>query len=281
MDAEEHFATLASVWDEQAEAMDSSMGEHSAAARRALRAAPGERVADLGCGPGLSAVALGSEVGPDGWIAAVDIVPEMVAAAQRRLSAAGVHGVAVAADVATGDLITVAGQGKPFDAAHSRFGLMFFEDPNRAFTNIFRAIRPGGRLAASVWQHLTNNEWMTVTTATAMQVLGVDRPPLPEPGRPGPFSLADRDATSALLAGAGFVDVEIDPVEAPFVFGGDGTASAARVLGAGPLGAAFLAADQTRRRDVIAAVVDALDRYRGPAGFEVPAASWCISARRP
>ena len=44
MDAEQHFATLASVWDDQAEALDASMGEHGSAARTALAAAPGERI---------------------------------------------------------------------------------------------------------------------------------------------------------------------------------------------------------------------------------------------
>jgi len=261
--------------------METSMGVHASAARRALRAAPGERIVDLGCGPGTSAVALGSEVGPDGWVAAVDIVPQMVEAASRRLAAAGVHGTAVVADAGVADLVAVAGQGQPFDAVHSRFGLMFFEHPNAAFANIFAALRPGGRLAASVWQHLADNPWITMTTATAMQVLGVDRPPLPEPGQPGPFSLADRQAVAAMFTGAGFVDVRFESVEAPFLLPGDGTAAAARVLSAGPLGAAFLAADESRRRDVITAVVDALQHHRGAAGFEVPAASWCITAGRP
>jgi len=281
MDAEEHFATLASVWDTQAEAMDASMGEHAWAASAALRTAPGERIVDLGCGAGLSAVALGNEAGPDGWVAAVDVVPEMVAAAQRRLSVADVHGTAVTADAATADLVAVAGQGRPFDAAHSRFGLMFFDDPKRAFVNIFRALRPGGRLAATVWRHLLENPWMMLTTATAMQVLGVDRAPLPEPGGPGPFSLADPDATAALLTGAGFVGVDTRPVDAPFIFEGDGTGAAVRVLSAGPLGAAFLAADENRRREVVGAIVDALENHRGAAGFAVPAASWCITASRP
>jgi ubiquinone/menaquinone biosynthesis C-methylase UbiE len=281
MDSEQHFIALASVWDEQAEAMDASMGAHARAAREALAATAGERVVDLGCGAGLSAVALGAEVGPDGWIAAVDIVSQMAEATARRMASAGVHGMAMAADVATADLVEVVGQGRAFDAAHSRFGLMFFADPNPAFANIFRSLRPGGRLAASVWQQLTRNPWMMLTTATAMQVLGVDRPPLPEPGQPGPFSLADRDATAALLTGAGFVDVDIRSIEAPFVFEDDGTAAAARVLSAGPLGAAFLGADETRRNDVVAAVVNAVERHRGANGFEVPAASWCITARRP
>lgn len=281
MEAEHHFATLAEVWDRQAEALDASMGAHGTAARRALSARPGERVLDLGCGPGLSAVALGAAVGPQGWVAAVDVVPQMADAAQRRLSEAEVHGVAVAADVATADLVAVAGEGQLFDAAHSRFGLMFFPDPKAAFANIFRALRPGGRLAASVWQHLDRNPWMMLTTATAMQILGIERPPLPGPGTPGPFSLADPEATAALLTGAGFTDVTIDSVEAPFIFEGDGTAAAERILGAGPMGGVFLAADESRRREVIAGVVAALEHHRGPEGYELPAASWCITAVRP
>ncbi len=281
MDAEDHFAALAEVWDRQAEALDSAMGRHGSAARHALAAGPGERVIDIGCGPGISAVALGAEIGPDGWVAAVDVVAEMTAAAGRRLCAAAVNGVAVTADAGTADLVAVAGGAESFDAAHSRFGLMFFPNPNAAFANIFRALRPGGRLAASVWQHLDRNPWMMLTTATATQVLGMERPPLPDPGGPGPFSLADPDSTAALFAEAGFVDVYLESVQAPFLFEGDGAAAAERVLSAGPLGGVFLAADAGRRREVIAAVVEALEHHRGPAGIEVPAASWCLTAVRP
>lgn len=280
MDAERHFSALAAVWDGHAEAMDAAMGRHGSAALHALAARPGERIVDVGCGPGVSAVALGASVGSRGWVAAVDIVPEMAAAAGRRLSAAGVNGTAVAADAQTADLVGLAGAGSSFDAVHSRFGLMFFAHPATAFSNIFGSIRSGGRLAASVWQHVDSNPWMTVTTATATRILGIDRPPLPEPGSPGPFSLADRDATAALLSAAGFVDVVIEPVDAPFVFEGDGTAAAERVLSAGPLGGAFLAAVHNRRREVIDGVVAALEDHRGPAGLEIPAGSWCITASR-
>lgn len=280
MDAEE-FATLAGVWDDQAEALDAAMGRHGIAARGALDAHPGERIIDLGCGPGLSAVALGTGVGPQGWVAAVDVAPGMVAAAERRLLAAGSPGVAVMADVASADLVAVAGGGELFDAAHSRFGLMFFPEPAVAFANIFRALRPGGRLAGSVWQHLDRNPWMMLTTATAMPMLGVERPPFSVPAGPGPFSLADPETTAELLTGAGFTDVDIRGVEAPFVFEGDGMTAVERILGAGPLGRAFEAADESRRRDVVAAVLTAFQNYRGVGGYELPAASWCLTARRP
>lgn len=281
MDAGDHFGKLAEVWDSQADSMDASMGRHGSAARVALKACPGERIIDIGCGPGVSAVALAAEVAPDGWVAAVDVVPQMAAAADRRLSAAGLPGAGVTADAAVADLVAVAGDGTPFDAAHSRFGLMFFTDPKAAFANIFRALQPGGRLAASVWQHLDRNPWMMLTTATATQILGMDRAPLPESGAPGPFSLADPAVIEKLLTDAGFTDVRVESVEAPFLFAGDGTEATERILSAGPLGPAFLAADEGRRREVIAGVVAALEHHRGEAGFEVPAASWCITARRP
>ncbi|KAA0111933.1 hypothetical protein [Mycolicibacterium sp. P1-5] len=124
------------------------------------------------------------------------------------------------------------------------------------------------------------NLWMVLTTATAMPILGGDRPPLPEPGRPGPFSMADPDATTALLTGAGFIDVDIRPVAAPFLFEDDGRAAVERVLSVGPLGPAFLSADAARRREAVDGVVAALDQYRSPTGYLVPAASWCLTARR-
>ncbi len=281
MHAAEHFGRLAAVWDEQAEAMDAAMGRHGSAARIALGAKPGERIIDIGCGPGISAVALAAEVAPDGWVSAVDIVGQMAAAAQRRLSAAGLPGAGVTADAASADLVAVAGGGREFDAVHSRFGLMFFAEPASALANICRAVRPGGRLAASVWQQLDRNPWMALTTATAAQILGVERPPQPESRGPGPFSMADPDLTEGLLAEAGFTDVRLESVEAPFILAGDGAAAAQRIVSAGPLGADFLAAGDDRRAEVIAGVLAALSDHRGEAGVEVPAASWCITAVRP
>ena len=59
------------------------------------------------------------------------------------------------------------------------------------------------------------------------------------------------------------------------------TSDPEQILSAGPLGPAFLAADEARRADVVAGVLAAMAKHRGPSGFELPAASWCITARRP
>jgi ubiquinone/menaquinone biosynthesis C-methylase UbiE len=65
-----------------------------------------------------------------------------------------------------------------FDVAISRHGSMFFGQPVAAFSNIARAIRPGGRLVLLTWQPLLRNEWFVAfTTALAA------RRDLPSPRR--------------------------------------------------------------------------------------------------
>ena len=205
-------------------------------------------------------------MGTDGFVAAVDLSSAMAEATGRRLADAGVSGEAIAADAQTDDLVAAAGDGRPFDAAHSRFGVMFFSDPPAAFTNIARCLRSGGRFAASVWKDLSANDWMAVPTITAIGPLGVEELPLPEPGAPGPFSLADPVATTELLTAAGFADVAVDPVDAPFVVGRDVRTGIVQMLRAGPLSDAYDAAAEDVRSGAVDAVEAALEPYRAGRG---------------
>jgi SAM-dependent methyltransferase len=97
-----------------------------------------------------------------------------------------------------------------FDAVFSRFGVMFFADPPAAFRHIHSLVKPGGRMAFACWQDLFSNEWMLVPGAAVITVTG-HFPELPEPGAPGPFSLADAEHVRSLLGDAGFSDVSVTP----------------------------------------------------------------------
>ncbi len=156
----------------------------------------------------------------------------MAEAAQRRLSAAGVHGCGGDRRCGHRRSGRLAGGGEPFDAAHSRFGLMFFPDPKSAFANIFRALRPGGRLVGVGVAAPDRNPWMMLTTATAMQVLGIERSPLPhrepEPGGPGPFSWPTPTPPRHCSPRPDSPTSTSNPSRRPFVFEGDGTAAAER-----------------------------------------------------
>jgi len=250
----EYWDAMASTWRELDDRLERTAGPPGRMAMDRLDPRPGERVLDLGCGTGPTTVELAGRVGPNGRVVGVDIADGMLEAARRRAAAGGVANASfVQADVEVHDL----GAGA-YDAAFSRFGVMFYADPVAAFANVRRALVPGGRLGFACWQHVAANEWMMVP---GMAVLSVtDTPPVvPEPGRPGPFSLCDADRVRSILGAAGFGSVDVtahnDEVTADE---GDIADFATTALRVGAAREALEGADDATRQKAHDAVVDAL-----------------------
>lgn len=245
-------------------------------AMETLAAQPGERVLDIGSGPGTTAIELARRVAPGGEVVGVDIAEGMVAGASRRAADEGVANVRfVAADVERSPL------GTGYDAAFSRFGIMFFPDPVAAFANIAGALRPGGRLAGAVWGPLGDNPWMFVPTLAAAPVLGAELA-LPGPGEPGPFSLAEPERITTLLSDAGFHDVTIAPVTSTrLIEEARGRDSVGAMLEVGPMGDAYAGASEDTRAAAVDAVVAAIEAFRVDGGWSLPGHALVIGARRP
>jgi SAM-dependent methyltransferase len=266
----------AAAWERRADALSAFSDGYGIPAMDALRAEGGEVVLDIGCGPGTTAIELAARVMPDGRVVGVDISPAMVAAATRRAARAGVGNARfVAVDAETGDL------GEHFDAAYSRFGVMFFAHPAAAFANIHRALRSGGRFACVVWGPLTDNPWMFVPTLAAAHVLEADLT-IPGPSEPGPFSLADDGRVASLLHSAGFVDVTVDVVtDSRFIFASTANDDVCTLLEVGPLGEAFGAADADTRQAAVDSVLGAIEPYRDGDGWRLPGSALKVTARKP
>lgn len=275
-EGQEFWDRRAAAWERRADEISAFSDTYGGAAMEALAPQPGERVLDVGCGPGVTTADLARQVGPDGTATGVDISEGMVGAAQRRAEAAGVANASfLVADAATADL------GGPFDAVFSRFGVMFFGDPAAAFSNIVGALRPGGRLAWAVWGPLQDNPWMFVPSLAAAAPLQAELT-LPEPGAPGPFSLSDADQVQSLLTAAGLEDVAVTPVDgARVITAANADEDLAMVLEVGPFGEAYDAADEAARRAAIDAVVAAMEPYRDGDGWRLPGRSLTVTGRRP
>jgi SAM-dependent methyltransferase len=155
-----------------------------------------------------------------------------------------------------------------FDAAFSRFGVMFFNDPVAAFTNIRGSLKPSGRLVFACWRPLNQNPWMALSFL----------PPIApfDPMAPGPFAFADAGRVESILASAGFGSVKVSPFDAA-IGGANLEQTLQLALNVGPLGAA-LRENPERSETVANAVRDLLSKYATPNGVLMPAAVWIVSA---
>lgn len=196
---------VAPSWAESQARIGQISGPFGDAALDALRLRVGERVLDIGCGSGDTTRALADALHPSGAAVGVDLSPVMIEIAR----ASVFHG---GATFQVADLESERPEGAPFDAAYSRFGVMFFEDPVAAFTNIRGLLHPGGRLAFCCWQEVAHNDWMAVAAAAVAEATG-EPPRRGDPGAPGPFALADPARIEEVLGAAGFSLVRIEPVE--------------------------------------------------------------------
>lgn len=262
----------ADAWARHADGMEEFAGQFGAPAMDALDPRSGQHVADVGCGPGITTVELGRRVQPGGTATGVDVSVRMIESARARAATAGLENVRYeVSDPGTGPIGS-------FDGIYSRFGVMFFDDPAAAFTNLARSLRPGGRFAAAVWAELDANPWMFVPTMFAAGPLDASLV-LPGPGEPGPFSLADPEETMTLLDACGFCDVDVVRHERAWTFDRDAADdSIARMLSVGAVGEAWASADDDRRRTAIEAVRAACDDYRDEDGWRLPATALVVSA---
>ncbi len=91
-----------------------------------------------------------------------------------------------------------------FDSVSCRFGFMFFPDMALAAKEMTRVLKPGGRIAAAVWNVPEKNFWVTAIMSTINKNMELPSPP---PGSPGMFRCAKDGLISGLFAQAGLKNV--------------------------------------------------------------------------
>jgi SAM-dependent methyltransferase len=265
--------TVAPGWREHADFIDKRAAGVTERMLALTMPQPGERVLELACGPGGTAMAAAPLVAPDGWVVASDVASEMTAIAAARAAERGLNNV----DARVLDLEAIDEPDASFDVALCRDGIMLVPDPARAAGEIHRVLRPGGRASIVVWGPRERNPWLTSVFRAAGVQLGIELPP---PGMPGPFSLEDRDGFGEILAGAGFEDVVIEEHDVPLRARSAKEWSTRVVALAGPLAAILAGLPQEARDALHERLREEASPYETPRGLEFPGLALIASARR-
>jgi SAM-dependent methyltransferase len=253
---------------------DEINAEFGARVAAVLAPQPGDRVLDVGCGNGALGLAIAPLVAPVGVVLGLDISGPMIEAAAQRAHAARLsNAIFEHADAQTYRL-----EGAAFDAVVSRFGVMFFDDPDAAFANLGRSLRRGGRTVFTCWQDVLANEWLMVPAGAALA--HVPMPDLGEAGEPGPFSLAEPDRVRSILTGAGFADVQVEDLRCPMRMGSTVNDTVSFMQSTEMAAALMADASDELAAAAWAAVREALAPYAGPAGVVLQGAAWLVTATR-
>ena len=187
----EMWAAVADAWEQHADFVEArgASSRGTCSPRRSRSRA--SDVLELAAGAGDVSLAIAPLVAP-GEVVVSDVAAEMAAIAARRAEARGLANVSPPAF----GIEAIDSDDATFDVVLCREGLMFAADPALAVREISRVLRPGGRAAVAVWGPKAENPWLGIVFDAVSAQLGR---PVPPPGMPEPFALADAARLEQLL----------------------------------------------------------------------------------
>jgi SAM-dependent methyltransferase len=232
---------------------------------------------DVGCGGGSQSLLLAERLGAGASVLGVDISGPMLDVARSKLETPGTNRAAV--QFLQADASEYAFEANSFDLLFSRFGVMFFDDPVAAFTNIRQSMREDGRLAFCCWQAVKENPWVYLTVQAALEHFPAPEPQ--EPDAPGPFAFADPQRLTTILQTAGFDKITLHPFNSEFVFSqGDSLAESVRDLaGIGPVASLLKDQGDEIHEKVYASLEQVLAPYYQNGKLALPVAIWFVTGQ--
>jgi SAM-dependent methyltransferase len=231
--------------------------------------AQARQVLDVGCGTGSTTLAIARGTGGDA--VGVDISEPMIALARSRADRIASRAQFLVADAQSHAFV----HGR-YDRVVSRFGIMFFADPIRAFANLLRAARPGAALQCIAFRAAAENAFMTAAERAAAPLLP-KLPPRNSDG-PGQFAFANSGRVRNILESGGWTGVSLEAIDVACAM--PATALDQYVTRLGPVGLALRSADAATRERVIAAVRAAFAPWVQGDEVRFTAACWMIEAAR-
>ena len=218
-------SAVAAQWDAAAQGWANSsslvrawLHPATAALLEAANVQPGMRVLDVAAGAGDQTLDIAHRVGPQGWVLATDISPQIVSIGQAATLRAGLVNVEWRVGDAQAQTQDLGLDSMKFDAAVCRLGLMFCAQPALAVRAWHAALRPAASAAVLVFDGPEGNPCITALAKVLQRHAQPISTLTNDPFAPGTLlSLGRPGLLAQLMSDNGFDDVSIRSIEAPFV----------------------------------------------------------------
>jgi ubiquinone/menaquinone biosynthesis C-methylase UbiE len=232
----------------------------------------GEKILDMGTGPGEPAITIARQVGPSGHVTGIDLSENMVSIAQRVATARGVNN----ADFRTMDCGKLQFPDETYDAVVSSFGFQIFTDPEAAAKEARRVLRPGGRITVSVWSTGDKVPWIHAIMAPMLEHAEPD-----ETGYlPTPYETGGPGEMVAFLKSAGFQEA-LEQRRRYFLQFDDEDAYLQAILKATPIGHSLSEEPAETQEEVLRKTRQNLVMWKTPEGLSIPGEGVIVSAHKP
>jgi ubiquinone/menaquinone biosynthesis C-methylase UbiE len=220
---------------------------------------PGERVLDIACGTGLVTFRAAEAVGPEGQVVGTDLSGEMVGTAAQLAAARGLTNTAFE----RGDAEDIQVDENHFDAVLCGLGLMYVPDPDKALTEMVRALKPGGRAVAAVWGRRENCGWADIFPIVDSRVRS-DVCPLF-------FQLGSGDSLARTFRQAALKGLETRTINTLLRYDNDDQATLAAFAG-GPVALAYSRFDETTKEAAHREYLESIAEFKKEdgCGYEIP-----------
>jgi ubiquinone/menaquinone biosynthesis C-methylase UbiE len=217
----------------------------------------GERVLDIACGTGLVSFGAARAVGPNGHVLGIDLSDRMINAAGRRARDLKISNCIFSRM----DAETLALPDASIDVALCALGLMYMPDPEQALREMYRVLRPGGRVSLAVWGERSKCGWSAIFPIVDDEVTSEVCPLF--------FRLGEQDTLARLCADAKFGDVRHRRITTTLAFADANEACDAAFVG-GPVALAWSRFDNEVRARVRARYLNAIESWRHGHGYRIP-----------
>ncbi len=253
----------AEAWDRWGDVLERWLGPATEVMLDMAGIQEGSRVLDVAAGAGGQSLAAARRVGRHGSVLATDISSNLLEFAAKRAREAGLEQVETA--ILDGERLDV--DEASFDAVISRVGFIYFPDQQAALQGMWRALKPGGKLAGIVYSTADANQFFSIPVSIIRRRAQL---PPPAPGQPGPFSFGEPGVIETAYERAGFSEVETRRMSAPLRLESVAECVRFQQESFGALHQMLSGLSDADRAEAWAEIEQELARFEGDGGFEGP-----------
>jgi ubiquinone/menaquinone biosynthesis C-methylase UbiE len=218
---------------------------------------PGERVLDIACGTGLVSFQICDRIGENGFVLACDISDKMLEQASARINPKQINRISFERMDAEALQIT---EGS-FDLAVCALGLMYMPSPLKALQEIYRGLKPGGRVVAAVWGQRDHCGWAEIFEIVDRYVASEVCPMF--------FNLGNPDMLEMTLKAAGFHDMISRRISCSLEYQ-DGQEACGAAFAGGPVALAYHKFTDQVKKQAETAYLESIRQYKKDERYIIP-----------